>query len=111
MKIFLSGRTRFVNAEETAGRDFMATGFCTKHEKREKLHNTRDDLGSKVQQQFMSTIQLNSPQRNKSYFAFAHFTLIRFIYEMCSYKDDLCLCCAKVLSLFASEKQDLLNVP
>ena len=43
-----------VNAEERAGKDFIATGFCTKHEKRENLCNTWDDLESKVQLQFKS---------------------------------------------------------
>ena len=66
--IFSSGRMSVVNAEERAGRDFIATGFCMKHEKRENLHNTWDDLESKVQLQFKSVkkIQFNSIVRKET---------------------------------------------
>ena len=58
-----------VNAEERASRDFIATGCCMKHEKRENLHNTWDDLESKVQLQFKSVekkIQFNSIVRKET---------------------------------------------
>ena len=67
-----------VNAEERAGRDFIATGFCTKHEKRENLYNKWDDLESKVKftvqvSRKKHTIQFNCPQGNKkSFFFFLH---------------------------------------
>ena len=78
MIIFSSGRMSVVNAEERASRDFIATGFCTKHEKRENLHKTWDDLESKVQLQFKSvdkkrykSIQL-SARKQKVFFLHLH---------------------------------------
>ena len=67
--IFSSGRMSVVNAEERASRDFIATGCCTKHEKRENLHNAWGDLESKVQLQFKSVekkMQFNSIVRKET---------------------------------------------
>ena len=46
--IHSSGLQSVVNAKERAGRDFIATRLCTRHEKREYLrYNIWDDLESK----------------------------------------------------------------
>ena len=87
MIIFSSGRMSVVNAEERAGRDFIATGFCTKHEKRENPNNTLDDLESKVQLQFKSTdkqkVQFNSVVRKETKSLLFCICTLQHISELC----------------------------
>ena len=77
-----------VNAEERASRDFIATGCCMKHEKRENLHNTWDDLESKVQLQFKSvekkynSIQLSARKQKSLLFCICTLHDIIVIYEL-----------------------------